>query len=75
MKEIVGVADQYGVEVRTATRSDLPPADAILRQARLGGHNLIVMGVSRRAGEILFFGDVAAAVLEASDRSLLYVAS
>ena len=71
LKEIVGVADQYGVEVRTATRSDLPPADAILRQARLGGHNLIVMGVSRRAGEILFFGDVAAAVLEASDRSLL----
>ena len=75
LKEIVGMADQYGVEVRTATRADLPPADAILRQARLGGHNLIVMGVSRRAGETLFFGDVAAAVLDSSDRSLLYVAS
>jgi nucleotide-binding universal stress UspA family protein len=74
-REIVDLADRYGVAIRTATRVDVPPADAILRQARLGGHNLIVMGVSRRAGDALSFGDVAAAVLEASDRSLLYVAS
>ena len=38
-------------------------------------HNLIVMGVGRRPGEKLFFGDTAAALLEKSDRSLLFVAT
>jgi hypothetical protein len=38
-------------------------------------HNLVVMGVSRRPGEKLFFGDTAAALLEKSERSLLFVAS
>ena len=40
-----------------------------------GKHNLIVMGVGRRPGEKLFFGDTAAALLEKSERSLLFVAS
>jgi nucleotide-binding universal stress UspA family protein len=69
----VSLADQYGVPIRTAVRVNLAAEDAILRQARLGGHNLIVMGVSRRPGETLSFGGVATAVLDASDRSLLFV--
>jgi hypothetical protein len=36
---------------------------------------LIVMGVNRRPGETLFFGDVAAAILERSARSILFVSS
>jgi Kef-type K+ transport system membrane component KefB/nucleotide-binding universal stress UspA family protein len=75
LRDIVGLADQYGVPIRTAVRVNLAAEDAILRQARLGGHNLIVMGVSRRPGETLSFGGVATAVLEASDRSLLFVSS
>jgi hypothetical protein len=43
------------------------PEDAILRQARLGHYNLIVVGVGRPAGETLFLGTVAAAVLEHSE--------
>jgi nucleotide-binding universal stress UspA family protein len=75
LKEIVGLADQYGVPIRTALRVNMAAEDAILRQARLGRYCLVVMGVSRRPGETLFFGNVAEAVLEGSDRTLLFVAS
>jgi len=56
-------------------RVDLAPEDAILRQARLGRYDLIVMGVGRPAGETLYFGKIAAAVLEASQHSLLFISS
>jgi nucleotide-binding universal stress UspA family protein len=56
-------------------RLNVAPEDAILRQARLGNYNLIVMGVGRPAGKTLFFGKVAAAALENSDRSILFVSS
>ena len=69
------LADRYGRSIRTALRLDIAPEDAILRQAGLGHYNLIVMGVGRPAGETLFFGKVAAAVLENSDRSILFVSS
>jgi len=75
LKEIVGFADQYGVPVRTALRVNMTAEDAILRQARIGRYCLIVMGVARRPGETLSFGNVAEAMLEASDHSLLFVAS
>ena len=35
---------------------NLAPADAIIREARRG-YDLVVLGVSRRPGETLFFGD------------------
>jgi nucleotide-binding universal stress UspA family protein len=75
LRHIVGLAERHGVPLRTAMRVDLAAEDAILRQARLGGHNLIVMGVTRRPGEGLSFGEVATAVLESSERSILFVAS
>jgi nucleotide-binding universal stress UspA family protein len=74
LKEIVHLADQYGVPLRTALRVNMSAEDAILRQARIGRYCLIVMGVARRPGETLSFGNVAEAVLEQSDRSLLFVA-
>jgi nucleotide-binding universal stress UspA family protein len=75
LRHVVGLAEWYGVPLRTAMRVDLAAEDAILRQARLGGHNLIVMGVTRRPGEALLFGNVAAALLESAERSILFVAS
>ena len=74
LKEIVELADHHGRSIRTG-RLDIAPEDAILRRASLGNYNLIVMGVGRQAGETLFFGRVAAAVLENSDQSLLFVSS
>jgi Kef-type K+ transport system membrane component KefB/nucleotide-binding universal stress UspA family protein len=75
LKEIVQMADRYDVEVRTAVRSDVAPDEAILAQAKRGGHDLIVMGVQRRPGDKLFFGDTAAAVFEKSPVSVLFLSS
>jgi Kef-type K+ transport system membrane component KefB/nucleotide-binding universal stress UspA family protein len=75
LKGIVHLADRYGRSIRTTLRLDRAPEDAILRQARLGGYNLIVMGVGRPAGDTLFFGKVAAAVLDHSDRSLFLIST
>jgi Kef-type K+ transport system membrane component KefB/nucleotide-binding universal stress UspA family protein len=75
LKEIVQMADRYDVKVKTAVRSDVAPDQAILAQARKGRHNLIVMGVQRRPGDKLFFGDTAAAVFERSTGSVLFLSS
>jgi nucleotide-binding universal stress UspA family protein len=75
LKEIVELADLNGTPIRTALRLNVAPEDAILRQARLGDYDLIVMGVGRPAGETLFFGKVAPAVLENSQHSILLVSS
>jgi nucleotide-binding universal stress UspA family protein len=75
LKDIVKIADQYGVRVRTAVTAHASPARAILEQARRDKQNLIVMGVSRRPGATLSFGEVAATVLENTERSVLFVAS
>jgi Kef-type K+ transport system membrane component KefB/nucleotide-binding universal stress UspA family protein len=75
LKDIVRIADQNAVRVRTAVRAHMSPAKAILEQAHRGKQNLIVMGVSRRPGQTLSFGEVAAAVLDESERSVLFVAS
>jgi nucleotide-binding universal stress UspA family protein len=75
MKEIVEIADRYDVAASTEIRADLAPRDAILAEAKKRGHELIVMGVSRRSGDKLFFGDTAAAVLEKSPGSIIFIAS
>jgi Kef-type K+ transport system membrane component KefB/nucleotide-binding universal stress UspA family protein len=75
LKEISELADRYGRPVRTALRVDIAAEDAILRQARIGRYNLIVMGVGRPGGETLYFGKVATAILENSDCSILFLSS
>jgi Kef-type K+ transport system membrane component KefB/nucleotide-binding universal stress UspA family protein len=75
MKDMVEMADHYDVTAKTAVRSDLAPRDAILGEANKGAHDLIVMGVSRRPGDKLFFGDTAAAVLEKAPASIVFIAS
>jgi Kef-type K+ transport system membrane component KefB/nucleotide-binding universal stress UspA family protein len=75
LKDIVELADRYDTPIRTALRLDTAPEDAILRQARLGSYDLVVMGVGRPAGDTLYFGKIAAAVLENSQHSILFVSS
>jgi len=75
LKDIVELANRYETPIRTALRLDIAPEDAILRQARLGRYDLVVMGVGRPAGETLYFGKIAAAVLENSQHSILFVSS
>ncbi|RWM37968.1 cation:proton antiporter [Mesorhizobium sp.] len=63
LKDIVALADRYGVEIETAIRSRAAAADAIARQAGRGVA-LIVMGVARRPGEELLFGETTSGVLQ-----------
>jgi Kef-type K+ transport system membrane component KefB/nucleotide-binding universal stress UspA family protein len=74
LKHFTSLADNFGTTMKTTARSDSSPADAIVREAKRGGHDLIVMGVNRRPGDTLFFGDVAMEVLQNAECSILFVA-
>src|SRR5690349_8711914 len=75
IREIVRLGDPYGVEVRGLVRRAGTPQEAILRQLKIGGYNLLVMGVSPRPGDQLFFGQVPAELLGRAECSVLFVAS
>ena len=60
--------------MRSTTLSNLASEEAILKESKRG-YDLIVLGVSRRSGETLFFGNTAASVLDRSNISNLFVAS
>jgi nucleotide-binding universal stress UspA family protein len=75
LRDVVEMAERYNVDVRTDVKVDVAADDAILRHANANRNTLIVMGVNRRPGDTLFFGNVAAAILEKSRRSILFVSS
>jgi Kef-type K+ transport system membrane component KefB/nucleotide-binding universal stress UspA family protein len=75
LKDIVAIADGYNMSIRTAVLAERAADQAILSEAEKRKCNLIVLGVGRRPGEKLFFGDTAAALLEKSKESLLFVGS
>ena len=75
LRDAVEMADRYNVDIRTDVKVDVAADDAILRQANANRNTVIVMGVNRRPGDTLFFGNVAAAILEKSRRSILFVSS
>jgi len=75
LKEIVTLGETYAVDIRSAVRASEAADVAILREAARRKHNLIVMGTARRPGEKLNFGDTAAALLEKSPASLVFVVS
>jgi Kef-type K+ transport system membrane component KefB/nucleotide-binding universal stress UspA family protein len=74
LKDIAMLAERYGVTVRNTTVSSGSPDDAILREAKRG-YDLIVLGVSRRPGDTLYFGNTASSILDNSHTSNLFVAS
>ncbi len=74
LADIAALAERYEVKLRTLTRANVAPDEAILGEAR-NGYDLVVLGVSRRPGDTLFFGNTATAVLDRSKVSNLFVAS
>jgi nucleotide-binding universal stress UspA family protein len=74
LKDLTALAERHGSDMASIIRSDLQPDEAILREIRRGGYNLVVMGVNRRPGDRLFFGVVPAKVLQNSDVSLMFIA-
>ncbi|MBV9346752.1 MAG: cation:proton antiporter [Pseudolabrys sp.] len=75
LKDIVAIAEGYNLSIRTAVLADNAAAGAILKQAQRRKHNLVVLGVGRRPGEKLYFGDTATALLADAECSVLFVAS
>ncbi len=75
LKDIVELAGRYGQKIETVVQSDGSVDKVILTEARRRGSDLIVMGVARRPGEGLFFGDTAAAVLERTQSSVLLLST
>jgi Kef-type K+ transport system membrane component KefB len=75
LKDITKLAETYDTEIHTAVRANIAAEEAILKELSRKHYNLVVVGAGRRPGEKLFFGDTAAALLEKSERSLLFVAS
>lgn len=75
LKDISKLAETYHTEIRTAVRANIAAEEAILKELSRKHYNLVVIGAGRRPGEKLFFGDTAAALLEKSECSLLFVAS
>src|ERR1700680_3001285 len=63
-RHVVEMADRYNLDIRTDVKVDIAADDAILRQATANRNTVIVMGVNRRPGDTLFFGNVTAAILE-----------
>jgi nucleotide-binding universal stress UspA family protein len=75
LKEIAQLAGGYDLDIQTAMLADSAANDAILKEAERRKSNLIVLGVGRRPGEGLFFGDTAAGLLADAKCSLLFLAS
>jgi Kef-type K+ transport system membrane component KefB/nucleotide-binding universal stress UspA family protein len=75
LKELVTWAEHYDTEARVSVHTELPPHEAILREIKQHHFDLVVMGVNRRPGEGLFFGNVAGAVIEDAEASVLLLSS
>lgn len=75
IQDVVELGRAYGVEVKGTIRSRRTAENAIMREIRGGHYDLLVMGVSPRPGEQLFFGEVPADLLERAPCSLVFVAS
>jgi nucleotide-binding universal stress UspA family protein len=74
LKDMVELGERYNVTVETRISARASAADAILKEAE---HDfaMIVMGVSARPGEELFFGNTAQAVLKGWNAPILLLAS
>lgn len=75
MKDFVEMADRYEARAKVTVQVDAAPDQAILAELKGGDYDLVIMGVSRRPGDRLFFGDTAAAVFEHAAVSVIFVAS
>ena len=73
LKDVVELADRYRLSLRAAIHADIAPHLAIERECRRGGHSLVVMGVSRRSGKGLYFGETAAKTIAGIGASVLLV--
>ncbi|MER8523021.1 cation:proton antiporter [Mesorhizobium sp. M0643] len=74
LKDIADLAGRYGLHIDTAFHTRVTPDKAITREAAKGAA-IVVMGVTQRPGEDLFFGETAGAVLAACNCPVVLLAS
>jgi K+:H+ antiporter len=75
LKDIVRLADQYDMKIKTAVRTGIAPEEAILHEANANGFDLVVLGADRRPGDKLFFGDTAMAVFDKAPASIVLLST
>ena len=75
LAEIVALGEREGVRVRSKAFVGAAKESAILRQATLGGHQLIVLGTKAWSGDRLHFGHSAQALIENAPCPILIVKS
>ena len=73
--DIVALGEREGVRVRSKAFVGPAKESAILRQATLGGHQLIVLGTKAWSGDRLHFGQSAEALIENAPCPILIVKS
>ncbi|HEX2592620.1 MAG TPA: universal stress protein, partial [Rhizomicrobium sp.] len=74
LKDIADLGERYNVPVQTAMRTSVAPDVATCSEAA-NGAAMIVMGVTQRPGEELFFGSTATAILGKCKGPIMLVAS
>jgi Kef-type K+ transport system membrane component KefB/nucleotide-binding universal stress UspA family protein len=74
LKDVTELGERYEVSVTTRISARSSAAPAILREAKRN-YAMIVMGVSVRSGEDLFFGNTATSVLKEWTNPILFLAS
>lgn len=74
LKDIAELGRRYGVAPKTQIERHNLAEAPILKEA-MKRHDLIVMGVNRRPGEALFFGNTAAALMSRWKGAIFFVAS
>ena len=75
LREVVELGRHYGIAVRGRVKYQSDAAHAILTELTGGRYDLLVMGVTPRSGDALFFGPVPSAILAQSPESLLLIAT
>jgi len=75
IRDVVELGRSYGVDVRGIARGRRAAQDVIRREIDVGGFNLLVIGVSPRPDEQLFFGEVAAALLDGARCSIVFLST
>jgi nucleotide-binding universal stress UspA family protein len=72
--EIRKIATYLKAKLKFTRRTDADTDAAILQTIERDQHDIVVMGVSRRPGDTLSFGDVADTLLKQAKCSLLFIA-
>jgi len=73
--DMVALADRESVHVVTKILSGPVKENAILNEAIVGEHQLIVLGTKQRPGEALHFGESVTAIIENAPCPVLIVTS